>query len=93
MKSTGIVRKVDQLGRIVTPIELRRSMGVNIGDPMEIFLDDDRIILRKFESAQTCVVTGEVFTENFESQLIKGMHLSPRGARLLLEELQNVSKK
>lgn len=50
MKSTGIVRKVDQLGRIVTPIELRRALGVSVGDPMEIFMEDDRIILRKYKT-------------------------------------------
>lgn len=48
MKSTGIVRKVDQLGRIVIPIELRRMLGIDIGDPLEIFLNDERITLRKY---------------------------------------------
>lgn len=46
IKSTGIVRKVDRLGRMVTPIELRRSLGVSVGDPMEIFLEEDKIILK-----------------------------------------------
>lgn len=47
MKSTGIVRKVDELGRIVIPIELRRGLGVEVKDPIEIFIDGDRIILKK----------------------------------------------
>ncbi|MEK5105065.1 AbrB/MazE/SpoVT family DNA-binding domain-containing protein, partial [Cytobacillus sp. FSL M8-0252] len=42
MKSTGIVRKVDELGRIVIPIELRRVMDINIKDPLEIFVDTDK---------------------------------------------------
>ena len=49
MKSTGIVRKLDELGRITLPIELRRSLNVNEKDPLEIFVDDDKIILKKYE--------------------------------------------
>ena len=53
MRSTGIVRMVDQLGRIVLPIELRKSMDIKEKDPLEIFTDDDRIILTK--SPPACV--------------------------------------
>lgn len=48
MKSTGIVRKVDELGRIVLPIELRKNLNVNIKDPLEIFVDKDSVILKKY---------------------------------------------
>lgn len=58
MKSTGIVRKVDELGRVVLPIELRRTMDIDKGDPMEIYVEGSSIILRKFESQGTCVVCG-----------------------------------
>ncbi|MEA4973894.1 MAG: AbrB/MazE/SpoVT family DNA-binding domain-containing protein [Candidatus Metalachnospira sp.] len=51
MKSTGIVRRVDELGRIVLPIELRRSLNINERDTLEIFVDDERIILKKYEPA------------------------------------------
>lgn len=51
MKSTGIVRKVDSLGRIVLPIELRRVMGIDIKDPIEIFTDDNHIVLGKYQPA------------------------------------------
>ncbi|MDP2892685.1 MAG: AbrB/MazE/SpoVT family DNA-binding domain-containing protein [Bacillota bacterium] len=51
MKSTGIVRKVDALGRVVLPIELRRTMGIEIKDPIEIFVDGEFIILRKYQSS------------------------------------------
>ena len=51
MRSTGIVRMVDQLGRIVLPIELRKSMDIKEKDPLEIFTDDDRIILTKYNPA------------------------------------------
>ncbi|MCH5323718.1 MAG: AbrB/MazE/SpoVT family DNA-binding domain-containing protein [Eubacterium sp.] len=51
MKSTGIVRKVDELGRIVIPIELRRTLDIDIKDSLEIYVEDDRIILKKYAPA------------------------------------------
>lgn len=51
MKSTGIVRKVDELGRVVLPIELRRNLDINEKDALEIFVDNERIILKKYEPA------------------------------------------
>ena len=51
MKATGIVRKVDELGRIVLPIEMRRTLGIGLKDPVEIYTEADSIILRKFENA------------------------------------------
>ncbi|MCG8500653.1 MAG: AbrB/MazE/SpoVT family DNA-binding domain-containing protein [Firmicutes bacterium] len=51
MKSTGIVRKVDELGRIVLPKELRRIFNINEKDPMEIFVDEEKIVLKKYEPA------------------------------------------
>ena len=53
MKSTGIVRKVDELGRIVLPIELRRTLDIEEKDALEIYVEDDSIILRKYQ--QSCV--------------------------------------
>jgi len=58
MKSTGIVRRVDELGRIVLPIELRRSLNINERDTLEIFVDDERIILKKYEPAD--IFTGSM---------------------------------
>lgn len=49
MKSTGIVRKLDELGRITLPIELRRTLGVSERDPLEIFVEEGKIILQKYE--------------------------------------------
>lgn len=57
MKSTGIVRKLDELGRITLPIELRRTLGVGERDPLEIFVEEDRIILTKYEPSD--IFTGE----------------------------------
>lgn len=56
MKSTGIVRKVDELGRIVLPIELRRTLDIAERDPLEIYVDGTSIILKKHEAA--CVFCG-----------------------------------
>lgn len=49
MKSTGIIRKVDELGRIVLPVELRRTLSIAERDELEIFMEGDRIVLQKFE--------------------------------------------
>ena len=51
MKSTGVVRKLDELGRIVIPIELRRTMDIAIKDTLEIFVEGDQIILKKYHPA------------------------------------------
>ena len=60
MKSTGIVRPIDKLGRIVIPRELRNSLNISEGDPMEIFTSNDKIVLRKYQPSD--IFTGE--TEN-----------------------------
>ena len=57
MKSTGVVRKVDELGRIVLPIELRKMMDINVKDSVEIFTDNDSIILKKYMPA--CIFCGD----------------------------------
>ena len=49
MKSTGVVRRVDELGRIVLPIEIRKILDINKKDAIEIFTDDNKIILKKYE--------------------------------------------
>ena len=49
MKSTGIVRNLDNLGRVTLPIELRRSLDIDIKDPVEIFVDGDNIVLKKYQ--------------------------------------------
>lgn len=51
MKATGMIRSLDQLGRIVIPIELRRVLDIAIGDGLEFYSDDDAIILKKYEPA------------------------------------------
>lgn len=62
MKTTGVIRKLDELGRITLPIELRRSLDLDVKDGLEITLQDDCIILKKAESA-------DVFTGSTEDLL------------------------
>jgi len=56
MKATGIVRKVDVLGRVVLPIELRKNLDIEREDPIEIYVDGDYILLKKYEPA--CIFCG-----------------------------------
>ena len=56
LKSTGIVRRVDELGRVVIPIELRRTLGIKIKDALVIYVDGERIVLKKYEPA--CIFCG-----------------------------------
>ena len=56
MKSTGIVRRVDELGRVVIPIELRNKFNISEKDPIEIYVDGSSIILKKYE--QNCIFCG-----------------------------------
>ncbi len=56
MKTTGIVRKIDELGRIVLPIELRSTLDIKTKDSLEISVEDDRIILKKYEPS--CIFCG-----------------------------------
>lgn len=57
MKSTGIVRKVDELGRIVLPSELRKSLGIDVKDSLEIYTSGDSVILKKY--LPSCIFCGE----------------------------------
>lgn len=57
MKATGIVRKIDDLGRIVLPIELRKTLGISERDALEIYVDQSGIVLKKYEPC--CIFCGE----------------------------------
>lgn len=57
MKATGILRRVDSMGRVAIPKEIRRAIGINIGDAFEIFTDDTCMVLKKYEPG--CIFCGE----------------------------------
>ena len=86
MKSTGIVRKVDELGRVVIPVELRKVLAIKEKDPVEIFVDGNHIILKKYRPYNECIITGEVTPRNRE--YANGIVLSPRGAEILKHEIE-----
>ncbi|PYZ91536.1 transition state regulator Abh [Salipaludibacillus keqinensis] len=92
MKSTGIVRKVDELGRVVIPIELRRTLDIAEKDALEIYVDDDRIILKKYKPNMTCQITGEVSDDNLSIGGGK-IILSPMGAKEIVKELEDYISK
>lgn len=79
MKSTGIVRKVDELGRVVIPIELRRTLGIDEKDALEIYVDHEKIILKKYEPA--CVFCGNAE----DIHVFKGKNVCTRCAKAMFE--------
>lgn len=86
-RGNGIVRYVDDFGRVVIPKELRKTFGIEIKDPVEVFADEDFILVRKHVDKNECAVTGEVSEEN--KQFIDGkLVLSKKGARKLIKELE-----
>ncbi|MDV2583264.1 AbrB/MazE/SpoVT family DNA-binding domain-containing protein [Alkalibacillus haloalkaliphilus] len=86
MKSTGIVRKVDELGRVVIPIELRRTLDINVKDALEIYVDDDQIVLQKYQPNMACQITGEISNDNIS--VGDNIVLSKEGAQQLMDEIQ-----
>ncbi|WP_324730244.1 AbrB/MazE/SpoVT family DNA-binding domain-containing protein [Lysinibacillus fusiformis] len=88
MKSTGMVRKIDELGRVVIPKELRRTLGIDNQDPLEIFIDGEKVILKKYKPNMTCAVTGEVSDDNLV--LLGGkLVLSLNEAKKLVTEIKS----
>ncbi|MBH0359238.1 AbrB/MazE/SpoVT family DNA-binding domain-containing protein [Bacillus zanthoxyli] len=89
MKNTGVARKVDELGRVVIPVELRRTLGIAEGTALGFHVEGENIVLRKHE--KSCFVTGEVSESNLE--LLDGrMFLSKEGANELLDILERSVK-
>lgn len=89
MKNTGVARKVDELGRVVIPVELRRTLGIAEGTALDFHVDGENIVLRKQE--KSCFVTGKVSESNME--LLDGrMFLSKAGASELLDVLEKSVK-
>ncbi|MEE0802050.1 MAG: AbrB/MazE/SpoVT family DNA-binding domain-containing protein [Gemmiger sp.] len=72
MKSTGIIRNIDSLGRFVLPKELRLAFGITVDTPLEIFTEDDTILLRKYRPAGCCDLCGEVTADTV---VYRGKHI------------------
>ena len=71
MKATGIVRRVDDLGRIVIPKEIRRNFGINESDPMEYFIDGESIVIKKYNGESEKSETSE--NEKEQTQRMIGL--------------------
>lgn len=82
MKSIGIVRKVDELGRIVLPSELRNSLGIEKKNPLEIYVESEYIILKKYQP--DCIFCGDVR----DVILYKGRNICPA----CFEEMKSLNK-
>ncbi len=67
--STGIVRRIDELGRIVIPKEIRKKMRIKNGDTLEIFVDGDSITLRKYSQIENAIDMAETYVESFQQVL------------------------
>jgi transcriptional pleiotropic regulator of transition state genes len=72
MKATGVVRKIDDMGRIVIPIELRHTLDISEKDPLEIFVDGSAILLKKYEPA--CIFCGDAK----DVMVYKGKNICPK---------------
>ena len=90
MKATGITRKIDPLGRVVIPKEIRRSLAIELGDPVEFYVQGDCIVVKKFDAAGDM----EQLFSNFERVLrLKGEMLPPdklKAALVKMSELKSV---
>lgn len=79
MKATGILRRVDEMGRVVIPKELRESLELKSEDPIEIFVENDKIVLQKYE--ESCL-----FCDNSDNIII---YMGKRVCNSCLEEMDN----
>jgi len=90
MKGLSTLRKIDAVGRIVIPIELRKELNIGQDGSVEILLEDDHIEIKKYKEYDKCVVTGEVTPEN--RRYANNMVLSPLGAKILFNEIKDKQK-
>ncbi len=83
MKSYGVVRKVDQLGRITLPVSLRRSFDLKSGNEYEVFVEETNIVIQKYVPKRICALTGVDSEDNLE--LPNGVFLSPEAAQQIID--------
>ena len=78
MRATGIVRRVDDLGRVVIPKEIRRTLGIHEGEPLEIYLENDAVIFRRysFRLSEEVKRLGELVEANYNGSAVNREKLS-----------------
>ena len=77
MKATGVVRRIDELGRIVLPKEIRRTLGIDEKDPLEIFVEEDKIVLKRYN--EICTFCGS----EKDLKKFKGKNICPKCIKAL----------
>nr|WP_280166621.1 AbrB family transcriptional regulator [Priestia aryabhattai]MDH3129761.1 AbrB family transcriptional regulator [Priestia aryabhattai] len=90
MRGLSILRKIDAVGRIVIPIELRKVLDKGKDDSVEILLEEDHIEIKKYKECNKCVITGEITTEN--RKYANNLVLSLSGAEILYKEIKDKKK-
>ncbi|MDR7247120.1 AbrB/MazE/SpoVT family DNA-binding domain-containing protein [Priestia megaterium] len=90
MKGLSTLRKIDAVGRIVIPIELRKVLNIDKDDSVEILLEDDHIEIKKYKEYDKCVITGEITPQN--RRYVNNIVLSPLGAEILFNEIKGKQK-
>ncbi|HDR8072327.1 TPA: AbrB/MazE/SpoVT family DNA-binding domain-containing protein [Bacillus cereus] len=92
MKPIGITRNIDKLGRVTIPKELRDTLKIREQTPLEIYVENEKIILKKYEAGDASARTGEISNQNFS--LANGKTtLSPEGYKLLMNDLKRLLAK
>ena len=86
MKAAGIVRNLDQLGRLVIPKETRKAFNLNDGDPIEMFTDGDKIILKKYNPGCHCCGSMDHLTE------VLGLKICPKCLKEFAKAIDIIDK-
>ncbi|MGG2090942.1 AbrB/MazE/SpoVT family DNA-binding domain-containing protein [Priestia aryabhattai] len=90
MRGLSTLRKIDAIGRIVIPIELRKVLDIDKDDSVEILLEEDHIEIKKYKEYNECAITGEITTEN--RKYANNLVLSPSVAEILYKEIKDKKK-
>lgn len=90
MKSTGIVRRIDDLGRVVIPKEIRKSLLIEEGDPMEIFIKDDGLFLKKYLTDYSFYERLEDIERRFNTATDMIGHKNSREIKKKFEEIKKL---
>ncbi|MEB4887622.1 AbrB/MazE/SpoVT family DNA-binding domain-containing protein [Priestia megaterium] len=90
MKGLSTLRKIDAVGRIVIPIELRKLLDIGKEDEVEVLLEDNHIEIKKYKEFNECLITGEITPQN--RRYANNLVLSPSGAKILFNEIKDKQK-
>ena len=88
MKSTGVIRKIDELGRITIPKELRKTFNIEVGTPVEIFTDSENIVLRKYNPGCNCCNSMDIKAEVLGIKLCDKCLNEFENARTLIDKVR-----